>query len=92
MIYFFLCLFTPKYVINEKIIITGVCVYTLRNSVSLIIEQEKSYPSNPTEPKYNVGGRYLKEYMNFSNFSIIIKLVVVYSFIFSFIKNTITEL
>ena len=29
-----------------------------------------SYPSNPTDPKYNMGGRYLTEYMNFSNFSI----------------------
>ena len=29
-----------------------------------------SYPINPTEPKYNIAGRYLTEYMNFSNFSI----------------------
>ena len=57
-------------------IINGVSVYALRNSESLIILQYISYTRNPTEPKYNMGGRYLIEYINFSNFSI--KLLIFY--------------
>ena len=34
-----------------------------------------SYPSNPREPKYNIDGRYLTEYINSSNFFIYLKLI-----------------
>ena len=45
-----------------------------------------SYARNPTEAKYNMGGKYLIEYMNFSNFSI--KLLIFY---LNKTKNTATK-